>query len=132
MRPTVTKLARAYTPMIKFVGGKHPIIEHSGAIKAHPCSLGGLLPGSKDCVPVSEFLRNQRPFEVIPYKNANRPQKVKSSKSVSAGASKSQYDFVHRPLKDNEVSSISQLPARFRFKPIGELESETINNGGAL
>lgn len=138
MRQTVAKLAHAYTPMIKFVG-KHPHIKHSGAVKEHPCATSGLLPGSQDCVPAGEFLTNLKPFKVIPYQSSKSNGPVSGSTSPTGSASakiaetnKSRYAFVDRPLQENEVGSIFELPARFRFKPISEVESEAINGGGAI
>lgn len=132
MRQTAVRLAHAYTPMIKFLGGRHPIIEHGGQTKAHPCTIDGLLPGSKDCLPVGEFLSKLRPFKVVPYNNSESGAK-KSTSSSSGGATqhKSKYLYVDRPLEKNEVTSVSQLPQRFRFKPIDDNEADVINGGGA-
>lgn len=131
MHQTVTKLAKAYTPMIKFVGGRHPIPKQTGPMHSHPCAVNGLIPGSKDCVPVADFLSKLRPFVVVPFKTPGKA-KAKSPVVPSSSGTNGKYVFANRPLEEDEVSSISQLPARFRYKPIDELESEAINGGGAL
>lgn len=139
MRQTVAKLAQAYTPMIRFVGGRHPQIKHSGAVKCHPCTVDGLLPGSEGCVSAGEFLSKQKPFQVFPYRSSKGSGKsgAASSSGDPAGAelaekNRSRYAFVDRPLKDHELDSIFELPARFRYKPISDVEAEAINGGGAL
>ncbi|QLQ80028.1 hypothetical protein HG537_0D00280 [Torulaspora globosa] len=139
MRKTVVKLAQVYTPMIRFVGGRHPQIKHSGGVKCHPCTVDGLLPGSEGCVPVGEFLSKQKPFQVFSYRSSKSSGQsgVASSPAGSAAAelaekNRSRYAFVERPLKNNELDSIFELPARFRYKPISDLEAEAINGGGAL
>lgn len=139
MRPTVTKLAKAYTPMIRFVGGRHPQIKHTGGVHEHPCTVDGLLPGSKGCTPAGEFLSHLKPFQVVPYRSGKTGAKTGAASSAAGSAAaelaeknRSRYAFVDRPLKDHEVGSIFELPARFRYKPIGELEAEAIDTGGAL
>ncbi|QLL33080.1 hypothetical protein HG536_0D06020 [Torulaspora globosa] len=138
MRQTVAKLAQAYVPMIKFVGGRHPQIQHSGAVKCHPCTVDGLLPGSDGCVPAGEFLSKQKPFQVFPYRSNGSGQFGSGSSSAGSASAelaeknRSRYAFVDRPLKDKELDSIFELPARFRYKPISDLEAEAINGGGAL
>lgn len=132
MRQTAVRLAHAYTPMIKFLGGRHPVIEHSGQGKAHPCTMDGLLPGSKDCLPAGEFLSKLRPFKVVPYDNPGKGANKSASSSLGAATqNKSKYSYVDRPLEKNEVSAVSQLPPRFRFKPIDDNEADVINGGGA-
>lgn len=119
MRPSVVRLAKAYEPMIKFVGGRHPVLKHDKVLP-HPCTVEGLMPGAEGVTPVSEFLKNYKPFQVIPYKNAGG-NKVLSSK----------YQYTERPLKENEVASTAELPPRFQYKAIDEAELEAINSGGA-
>ncbi|SCV04737.1 LAME_0H20846g1_1 [Lachancea meyersii CBS 8951] len=126
MRQTAVSLAKSYTPMIKFVGGKHPLVQHPNSATPHPCTIDGMLPGSKECVPVAEYLGKLKLFEVVPYKTKKSPQK-------SAGTTKgSAYTFTSRPLKENEVDSIFDLPPRFQLRPFAESEIESINAGGAL
>ncbi|SCU82863.1 LAFA_0D00474g1_1 [Lachancea sp. 'fantastica'] len=125
MRQTAVRLSKTYTPMIKFVGGRHPLVQHSGSATSHPCTIDGLLPGSKDCVPAGEFLSKLRPFEVVPYK-------TKKSVAKGAGASTgSNYTFTSRPINENEVDSIFNLPKRFQLPPFAEAEMDAINAGGA-
>ncbi|EDO14891.1 hypothetical protein Kpol_380p10 [Vanderwaltozyma polyspora DSM 70294] len=126
MRQTTIRFAKAYTPMIKFVGTKHPILQHeAGVVMAHPCTMDGLIPGSKDCTSVSEYLSKLRPFVVVPYNNPNKG-------NIKAGAKFTGTKFTDRPLMAGEVSAISELPARFRFKPMDEAELDSINGGGAI
>ena len=134
MRQSAVRLAKAYTPMIKFVGGKHQIVKHEGAAKGHPCATDGLKPGSQGCVPAGEFLSKLKPVEVVNYRgSSSQPQKAASGKSTGAGdKNSSRYVFQNRPLKDNEVGSIFELPTRFRVKPISDIEAEAINGGGAV
>lgn len=121
MRPTFVKLAQHYTPMIRFVGGRHHHAPHVNEILPHPCAENGLLPNSKDTVPAGEFLKNLRPFTVTPYKN----------KSVDV-KSDSRYQFQQRPLEDGEKLHPYELSPRFQFKEISDKEMEFINGGGAL
>lgn len=120
MRSSGIKLAKAgaYVPSIKFVGGRHPIPSHSAA-GPHPCAVDHLMPGSAECSKISDVMSKWAPFTVVPYVNA---------KAAKAGSSK--YVFVNRPLEKDEVASISELPARFRFRPIDEQEMDVINHGG--
>ncbi|SCU95580.1 LADA_0G16358g1_1 [Lachancea dasiensis] len=126
MRQTAVKLAQSYTPMIKFVGTKHPVLKHAGSA-AHPCTVDGIMPGSEACQPAGDFLSKLQPFQVIPYKN----KKASPGKSA-APQSGSKYEFVSRPLQENEVSSIFELSPRFKLRPFDESEIESINAGGAL
>ncbi|CCE64207.1 hypothetical protein TPHA_0G03670 [Tetrapisispora phaffii CBS 4417] len=121
MRQTVTKLAQSYTPMIKFLG-KHPVTKHPIEILPHPCTVNGLVPGGEGCLNPAEYLKNSKPFVVVPYK------KQHASKTTADGA----ISFTDRPLQNNEVSSIAELPAKYRFKPIEEKELECINSGGVM
>lgn len=118
MNPSAVRLAKAYEPMVKFVGGRHPVLKHGKAL-AHPCTVDGLMPGSLGVTPVSEFLKNYKPFQVFSYKNP---------KSTSAT---SKYQYTDRPLKENEVASTAELPPRFQYRPLDEAELEAINSGGA-
>ena len=123
MNPTAAKLPKAYEPMIKFVGTKHPILKHNtDKILPHPCTVNGLIPGGAETVQVADFMKNYTPFQVVPYKN---------SKANSSIAGSSKYQFTDRALKADEVSSINDLPLRFHYKPIDEAELEVINGGGA-
>ena len=119
MRSSYIRLAQAYTPSIRFVGGKHHHAPHAAQILAHPCAEKGLLPNSSDCLPAGEFLKKLRPFKVVPYKTKAAPK------------SDSRYEFRDRPLQEGELTNFSDLPARFRFKGISESEAEAINGGGA-
>lgn len=137
MRQTVVRLAHAYTPMIKFVGGKHEIVKHQGAVKGHPCAVDGLKPGSQDCVSAGEFLSKLKPFQVVPYhggasRGASGSAAATGKSPAATDKNKSRYVFQNRPLKDNEVGSIAELPSRFRGRPISDLEAEAINGGGAI
>lgn len=122
MKPSAVRLAKAYEPLIKFVGTRHPIPKHDKVL-AHPCTIDGLMPGSKDTTPVADFLKNYTPFQVTPYKNP------KGSSGAPAG---SKYQYTERPLKEGEVSSTAELPLRFQYKLIDEAELEAINSGGAF
>lgn len=113
--------------MIKFVGTRHPIPKGTGEIHAHPCTVNGLLPGSKDCVNAADFLSKLKPFQITPYKD---PKKASSSGSKNPSSKK--YQYVQRSLEANEVASIFDLPQRFKFKPLQDNEIDTINAGGAL
>ena len=124
MRQTAINLVKSYTPMIKFVGTKHQVTQHSAEIIVHPCTINGLLPGSKESLGVSEYLGKIKPFVVIPYNNPNTTANLQGSSNLK-------YQFTNRPLVKDELSSMSQLPAKFRFRPIDDLELETINSGGA-
>ncbi|KAL3229291.1 Alpha-ketoglutarate dehydrogenase subunit 4, mitochondrial [Nakaseomyces bracarensis] len=121
MNPSAVRLAKAYEPMIKFVGTRHPVLKHDKVLP-HPCTVEGLMPGSAQATPVADFLKNYKPFQIFPYKNPN------ASSAVGSG---SKYQYTERPLKENEVASTAELPARFQYKPIDEAELESINSGGA-
>lgn len=128
MIPTTARLAHAYKPLIKFVGNKESLIQimkshNYEEVKPHPCTMNNILPGSKDCLSVTDILSKQLPFKVVPYVNKN---------VASQSASKVKYDFVPRGLKPGELESVFQLPKRYQYKPIDELEIDTINGGGAL
>lgn len=127
MRSSTVRLAKTYSPMIKFVGTRHPIPKGTGEIHAHPCTVNGLLPGSKDCVNAADFLSKLKPFQITPYKD---PKKASSSGSKNPSSKK--YQYVQRSLEANEVASIFDLPQRFKFKPLQDNEIDTINAGGAL
>lgn len=123
MNPTSTKLAKqAYVPMIKFIGTKHPIIKHPDKIIAHPCSMNKILPGSSECISVEQYLKNTIPFKVVPFKS------IVNQNAVGLG----KYTYVERPLQENELASVLDLPLRFRPKPIDDLELDSINSGGAF
>ncbi|SCU87951.1 LANO_0D00606g1_1 [Lachancea nothofagi CBS 11611] len=126
MRQTAVKLAKSYTPLIKFVGTKHPVLEHSGSVHPHPCTIDGILPGSDSCVSAKDFLSKLKPFEVVPYKTKKPSQKPAGGNVGRA------YEFVSRPLHENELASISELPVRFKLRPFEDVEMESINAGGAL
>lgn len=125
MHASGVRLAKAmqYVPSIKFVGGRHPIVAHAESA-LHPCTVDSLRPGSAECSSINEIVGKWIPFQVVPYKN---PQ---ASKAASAESSK--YAFSDRPLQENEVASISQLPARFKMRPMDDIEIDAINNGGVL
>ncbi|CEP62989.1 alpha-ketoglutarate dehydrogenase subunit KGD4 LALA0_S06e08482g [Lachancea lanzarotensis] len=126
MRQTAVRLSKTYTPMIKFVGGRHPLLQHSGSATPHPCTMDGILPGSKECEPAGDFHSKLKPFEVVPYKTNKSAQKGAGAKTGS------NYTFTSRPLKENEVDSIFDLPTRFQLRPFAEAEIDSINAGGAL
>lgn len=135
MRQSVVKLAQAYTPMIRFVGGRHQIVKHQGPAKEHPCTVDGLRPGSQGCVPAGDYLSKLKPFEVVPYHgtgSSSAPAAAHGKAAKATDKNSSRYVFQSRPLKENEVGSIFELPARFRPKPINEIEAEAINGGGAI
>lgn len=128
MIPTTVRLAHAYKPLIKFVGNKESLIQvlkshNYEEIKPHPCTVNNILPGSKDCLSVTDILSKQLPFKVVPYINKN---------AASQSTIKGKYDFTPRDLKPGELESVFQLPKRYQYKPIDELEIDTINGGGAL
>ncbi|CCD23661.1 alpha-ketoglutarate dehydrogenase subunit KGD4 NDAI_0B06300 [Naumovozyma dairenensis CBS 421] len=127
MKSSAVRLAKSYTPMIKFVGTKHPMIDHPNKIIPHPCTINNMLPGSQDCISVQEYLKNIKPFVVVPFK-----QTPKQTTKGSGRDDASRYVYFDRPLKDNEVSAISDLPERFRPRTIDEIEVEFINNGGVM
>ncbi|CDO93786.1 unnamed protein product [Kluyveromyces dobzhanskii CBS 2104] len=132
MRASTAKLAKAvkYVPSIKFVGGPHPVVAHSAAESGlHPCTVDSLRPGAAGCSSVEEVLKKWLPFKVVPYVNANKSAAAKGSSSGAAAGSL-KYVFKNRPLEENEVVSISQLPSRFKLRPIDEKEIELINGGG--
>lgn len=129
MIPTFAKCVQAYKPMIQFIGKKEALVEllkshNYEQIKPHPCTLDGLMPGSKDCLQVDEILNKQLPFKVIPYINQNKT-------STIVHASDSKYNFPARELNDNELESVFQLPKKYQYKVIDEAEIDMINNGGA-
>ncbi|SCU86339.1 LAMI_0D01640g1_1 [Lachancea mirantina] len=128
MRSTAVKLAKSYTPMIKFVGTKHTFVQHGGEMKMHPCAADGLQPGSEECVSAADFLAKQKPFRVVAYKASQAPKKDGSRPTDLH----QKYAFKDRPLQENEVASILDLPARYRMPPMDELEIDAINAGGAL
>ncbi|GAV54665.1 hypothetical protein ZYGR_0AN01330 [Zygosaccharomyces rouxii] len=121
MRSTCIRLAQHYTPMIRFVGGRHHHTPHLNEILPHPCAENGLLPNSKGTVPAGEFLKNLRPFKVIPYKSKSETFQPDS-----------RYQFQQRPLQEGEKTHVYELSPRFQFKGISESEMEFINGGGAL
>lgn len=121
MRSTYVRLAQQYTPMIRFVGGRHHHAPHPSEVLAHPCAENGLLPNSKDTVPAGEFLKNLRPLKVVPYK----------PKSTSTPTD-SRYQFQQRGLQEGERAHFYELSPRFQFKGISESEMESINGGGVL
>lgn len=121
MRQSTVKLAKVYVPTIKFVGGKYPISSHIDEIKPHPCAVDGLLPKSPQCIPVGDFLSKLKQFVVVPYRN---PLNINSSTNQK-------HAFTERPLKENELSSISQLPQKFKMRPMDDIEMDIINGGGA-
>lgn len=128
MIPTTVRLAHAYKPLIKFVGNKESLIQvlkshNYEEVKPHPCTMNNIVPGSKDCLSVTDILSKQLPFEVVPYINKN---------TSTQSATKGKYDFAPRELKAGELESVFQLPKRYQYKPIDELEIDSINGGGAL
>ncbi|SMN22752.1 similar to Saccharomyces cerevisiae YFR049W YMR31 Mitochondrial ribosomal protein of the small subunit, has similarity to human mitochondrial ribosomal protein MRP-S36 [Maudiozyma saulgeensis] len=127
MLPTQVRLAHAYKPLIKFVGNKAALVDilkshNYEQTKPHPCTINGIAPGSKDCLSVDDILSKQLPFKVVPYVNKNP---VTSS-------SDNKYNFTPRGLKEGELNSIFELPKKYQYKPIDDLEIEAINNGGAI
>lgn len=121
MRSTCVRLAQHYTPMIRFIGGRHHHTPHLNEIVPHPCAENGLLPNSKDTIPAGEFLKSFRPFKVIPYRS--RSETIQPD---------NRYKFHQRPLQEGEKSHAYELSPRFQFKGISEDEMEFINGGGAL
>ncbi|AAS53631.1 AFR260Cp [Eremothecium gossypii ATCC 10895] len=117
MQQSAVRLARAYVPMIRFVGGRHPAVAR-GEAGPHPCTSGGLAPGSPECVSVAEYLSKLTPFRVVRY---TKPQ---------AGVNGSRYEFRQRELQEGELSSVLDLPARYRTRPLEDAEMECINQGG--
>ena len=119
--------------MIKFLGRRDPAAMPVSTVpKPHPCTLNGLMPGSSECLSVDQVLSKQLPFVVVPF---NKPAtkstgSTSTTKSAAAGvAAPSKYVYTERPLKDGELSSIFELPPRFRYKPIDEAEVDAINQG---
>lgn len=106
-----------YSAMIKFLV-RHPIQQHCNP-GPHACAIDGIMPGSKDCVSVKDFLSKISHFRIIPYR-----------RSVSSDIEGCEYGFSNRNLEENEVSSISELPKKFQMRPMEEYEMEYINNGG--
>lgn len=132
MRASTLNLAKAvkYVPSIKFVGGPHPVVTHSAADAGlHPCTVDSLRPGAPGCSTVEEVAKKWLPFKVVPYVNSNKSASGKGSSTKAAGNSP-KYVFKNRPLEENEVGSISQLPPRFKLRPMDEQEIEIINGGG--
>ncbi|KAM3160356.1 37S ribosomal protein YMR-31, mitochondrial [Lachancea thermotolerans] len=125
MRQTVVRLAKSYTPMIKFVGARHPVVQHTGGAGAHACALDGIAPGSSQCLPAAEYLSKLKPFEVVSYKVKNTPKKGVSE------TDKRRLTFTDRALHENEVASVLDLPQRFRVRPLEDPEIDVINAGGA-
>ena len=122
MKPTFIRLTTHYKPSIKFIGKRHSFAPKSatgGKLMPHPCSPHGILPGSSECIPVHDLLKNQLPLIIKPY-------------VVPIEVSKDSYSFVSRPLEPNEVDSVFKLPSKYRFKPIELDECEIINGGGVL
>ncbi|CUS24232.1 LAQU0S14e03158g1_1 [Lachancea quebecensis] len=126
MRQTAIRLAKSYTPMIKFVGARHPVIHHTGGAGAHACALDGVAPGSSQCLPAAEYLKKLQPFEVVSYKVKSTPKRGIS------GTDKRGYTYTDRALQENEVASVLSLPKRFRVRPLEDPEIDVINAGGAL
>lgn len=127
MIPTQVRLAHSYKPLIKFVGNKEALVDMLKAhnykqTKPHPCAMNGIAPGSKECLSVNDILSKQLPFKVVTYINKNS----------ATPFSDSRYNFAPRGLKVGELESIFDLPKKYQYKPIDELEIEAINNGGAL
>lgn len=125
LKVTSVRYATHYTPSIKFVGTRHtffPKKQAGDAITPHTCSLNGILPGSSECVPAGEFLKNQLPL-VVKLFVMSKPQ---------GGTVKNAYSYVSRPLESNEVDSIFKLPPRYQNRPIDLQECDVINAGGAL
>ncbi|CCH63003.1 hypothetical protein TBLA_0I03500 [Henningerozyma blattae CBS 6284] len=120
---TSIKLAKAYSPMIKFLGAHPTFPPHPDTLVPHPMAANGILPGSSECIPAGEFLTKLRPFQVFKYQSTTQ-----NSKQSSAG----KYVFKNRPLESNEVDSVTKLPSWLRYKPIDQNEIDTINGGGVI
>lgn len=116
MIPTVSKAAKQYIPLIKFLG---PDLKVDGThtIGPHPMALNGISPNSPDCVSVKDFLAKQLPFKVVQYQSA--AIKTPSGNKSSA-------------TNVNQLDSISQLPAWLKFKDISPNEIDIINGGGVV
>ena len=124
--------------MIKFLGRRDPAaMPVRTGPKPHPCTLNGLMPGSSECLTVDQVLSKQLPFVVVPFKGSTTKSAgsgsgsgaASTAKSAGAAAAPSKYVYTERPLKEGELSSIFELPPRFRYKPIDEAEVDAINQG---
>ncbi|KAI3403604.1 hypothetical protein KGF56_003649 [Candida oxycetoniae] len=87
---------------IKFVGGPHPIPKPYPA-KAHPFAPNGIIPGKMG---ISTTVKSS--FSISSYHNANPVQP-----------------------QHGEFFARSELPERFRYKPVKDFEMEQIISGGA-
>ncbi|MDC6271318.1 ribosomal protein S36 [Acetobacter pasteurianus] len=88
---------------IKFVGGPHPIPKQPHAAKIHPLAPEGLIPGS-----VGSSSGSHSSTQTRSYHNSNPIQP-----------------------KEGEFFSRSELPQRFRYKPIKDFEIDNVQSGGA-
>lgn len=137
---TVSTSSRAlyhYQPMIKFVYSHDSPLEIIDAkaeeSHVHPCSgSANLFPSSGECLSVPEWQSKFfKPFIVAKYtspvKKPNSP--VASTKSSVSTTTSFKFD---RPLKENELASLSDLPKQLQFKKLEDKEIELINGGGIM
>lgn len=130
-----------YQPLIKFTFSNSDSLEiiDSSASNSiiHPCSGSeNLYPNSSECISPKEWLEKFfKPLVIKKYTSVKKQEPVKASapgKSNTADNTKyivdsSKFD---RELKKGELSSLSQLPKQFQYKPLDEKEMELINGGG--
>lgn len=131
-----------YQPLIKFSFSNSDSLEiiDSSASKSmtHPCSGSeNLYPNSSECISPKKWFENFKPLVIKKYTNVKKQEPVKpnkSSKSTAADNTKYIVDSnkFDRDLKENELSSLSQLPKQFQYKPLDDKEMELINGGGIM
>lgn len=128
-----------YEPLIKFTFSKGDSLEiiDSASSKsiAHPCSGSeNLYPSSSECISAEEW--STKFFKPLVIKHYT-PKKIASKQSQTKNnADNTKYivdsNKFTRDLKPNELTSLSQLPKKFQFKPMEDKEMELINGGGII
>ena len=136
---TIQKSFYHYQPMIKFVYSRDSPLEiidtKAKDSNIHPCSGSiNLFPSSDECLSVKDWQSKfYKPFLVQKYtpkpkKATPSPNKATSKQFVS----KTNSANFNRPLKENELESLSSLPKQFKHRPIEESEMDLINGGGVM
>lgn len=136
---TSNKSLYHYQPLIKFTFSKDDYLEiiDSSASKsiAHPCSGSeNLYPNSSECISAKEWLTNFfKPLIIKKYTpKKQESNSLKSKKSTDNTKYIVDSNKFTRDLKPNELTSLSQLPKKFQYKPMEDNEIELINGGGII
>ncbi|KAL6938436.1 hypothetical protein ACO0OL_000976 [Hanseniaspora opuntiae] len=136
---TTSRSLYHYEPLIKFTfskGDSLEIIDSSSSKSiAHPCSGSeNLYPSSSECISAKEWLTNFFKPLVIKQYTPKKPESKPAPSKNNADNTKYIVDSnkFTRDLKPNELTSLSQLPKKFQFKPMEDNEMELINGGGII